>query len=135
MTSPSPSLSIDSAPRRREAVNFAAKLALFDDHWRQRVVAEMNDIQFKIVKIEGDFIWHRHADTDEAFIVLAGVLRIEFRDGSVTVRAGEMVVVPRGVEHKPCAEHEVSMLVVEPRGVVNTGAVENERTAQNDVWI
>ena len=124
-----------TAARDYRAVNFAAKLALFHDHWQQRVVAEMNDYQFKVVKIQGDFVWHAHADTDEAFIVLAGALRIDFRDGAVTLRDGEMFVVPRGVEHKPYAEHEVSMMVIEPRGVLNTGAAENERTARNDVWI
>ncbi|MEP6506095.1 MAG: cupin domain-containing protein [Betaproteobacteria bacterium] len=116
-------------------INFDAKLALIHDHWQPRVLAEMNDYQFKIVKILGDFIWHDHADTDETFIVLDGTLRIDFRDGAVTLRAGEMVVVPRGVEHKPYAEHEVKMLLVEPRGVVNTGALDSERRAENDVWI
>ena len=98
-------------------------------------MAEMNDYQFKIVKILGDFLWHDHADTDETFIVLDGVLRIDMRDGFVTVRAGEMFVVPRGVEHKPYAEHEVQMMLIEPRGVVNTGALESDRRAENDVWI
>ncbi len=121
--------------RDRAPVNFAAKLALIDDHWHQRVVAEMNDYQFKLVKIEGDFLWHDHADTDETFIVLAGVLRIDFRDGAVTLREGEMFVVPKGVEHKPYAEREVSMLLVEPRGVVNTGTVESDRSRQADDWL
>jgi mannose-6-phosphate isomerase-like protein (cupin superfamily) len=124
-----------TAARDYRPVNFAAKLALFHDHWQQRVVAEMNDYQFKVVKIQGDFVWHAHADTDEAFIVLAGVLRIDFREGAATLRDGEMFVVPKGVEHKPYAEREVSMLVIEPRGVLNTGATETERTARNDVWI
>jgi mannose-6-phosphate isomerase-like protein (cupin superfamily) len=119
----------------RQPVNFAEKLALIHDHWKPRVVAEMNDYQFKIVKILGDFLWHDHADTDETFIVLEGVLRIDMRDGPVTIRAGEMFVVPRGVEHKPCAEQEVKMMLIEPRGVVNTGTVDSERRAENDVWI
>ena len=121
--------------RTRQPVNFAEKLALIHDHWKPRVVAEMNDYQFKIVKILGDFLWHDHADTDETFIVLEGVLRIDMRDGPVTIRAGEMYVVPRGVEHKPYAEHEVKMMLIEPRGVVNTGTVDSERRAENDVWI
>ena len=121
--------------RVHQPVNFAAKLALIHDHWKPRVVAEMNDYQFKIVKILGDFLWHDHADTDETFIVLDGVLRIDMRDGAVTVRAGEMFVVPRGVEHKPSAENEVKMMLIEPRGVVNTGALESDRRAENDVWI
>jgi mannose-6-phosphate isomerase-like protein (cupin superfamily) len=125
-----------STPERvYQPVNFDAKLALIRDHWKPRVVAEMNDYQFKIVKILGEFLWHDHADTDETFIVLEGVLRIDMRDGAVTVRAGEMFVVPKGVEHKPCAEHEVKMMLIEPRGVVNTGALESDRRAENDVWI
>jgi len=121
--------------RTYQSINFADKLAKIHDHWQPRVMAEMNDYQFKIVKILGDFLWHDHPDTDETFIVLDGVLRIDMRDGHVLVRAGEMFVVPRGVEHKPYAEHEVKMMLIEPRGVVNTGAVESERRAQNDVWI
>jgi mannose-6-phosphate isomerase-like protein (cupin superfamily) len=124
-----------SPGREYRPVNFDAKLALIAEHWSPRVVAEMNDYQFKIVKILGDFVWHDHADTDETFIVLAGDLRIDFRDGAVTLRAGEMFVVPRGVEHKPYAENEVQLLLIEPRGVVNTGAGASDRTAKNDVWI
>ncbi|MBG6539671.1 cupin domain-containing protein [Pseudomonas aeruginosa] len=118
-----------------QAINFAAKLALFDDRWQPRVIAQMNDYQFKLVKIEGDFVWHSHADTDETFIVLAGRLRIDFRDGAVHLGPGEMYVVPRGVEHKPFAEGEVRMLLVEPCGVRTTGDQGGERTAVNDLWI
>ena len=130
-------MSSDTATPERvyQAVNFADKLSRIHDHWQPRVMAEMNDYQFKIVKILGDFVWHDHADTDETFIVLEGVLRIDMRDGFVTVRAGEMFVVPRGVEHKPYAEREVQMMLIEPRGVVNTGALESDRRAENDVWI
>ncbi len=117
------------------AVNFAAKLKLIDDLWQPRVVAEMNDYQFKVVRIEGEFVWHEHADTDETFIVLDGQLRIDMRDGSVLLSAGEMFVVPKGVEHKPYAEREVKLLLIEPRGVKNTGEQTSERTAANDVWI
>lgn len=119
-----------------KSINFEEKLALFDEQWSPKVLAELNDYQFKIVKIEGDFVWHDHHDTDEAFIVLEGQLRIDFRDGHVLVNAGEMYVVPKGVEHKPFAETEVKMLLVEPRDVLNTGGQEpTERTATNDVWI
>jgi mannose-6-phosphate isomerase-like protein (cupin superfamily) len=118
-----------------EPINLSRKLALIDDRWRPRVVAEMNDYQFKLVKLEGEFIWHDHKDTDETFIVLSGTLRIDFRDGVVRLGAGEMFVVPRGVEHKPCAESEVELLLIEPRGVLNTGHDGGERTAENDVWI
>ncbi len=118
-----------------KAINFRDKLGLIAEHWQPRVVAEMNDYQFKLVKLQGDFIWHDHKDTDETFIVLDGELRIDFRDGAVTVGPGEMFVVPRGVEHKPFAEREVKMLLIEPRGVPNTGDAGGERTAPNDVWI
>ena len=117
------------------AINFAEKLQLISDQWQPRVVAEMNDYQFKLVRIEGDFVWHEHADTDETFIVLDGQLRIDLRDGSVRLSAGEMFVVPKGTEHKPYAEREVKLLLIEPRGVKNTGEESNERTAANDVWI
>lgn len=118
-----------------KAINFEQKLGLFDEHWAPKVIAEMNDYQFKIVRIKGDFIWHDHKDTDETFIVLDGKLRIDFRDGAVEIGKGEMYVVPKGVEHKPYAEEEVRMLLIEPRGVANTGEAGGERTAQNDVWI
>ena len=95
----------------------------------------MNDYQFKIVKLEGDFVWHSHADTDEAFFVIEGELRIDFRDGDVTIRPGELYVVPKGIEHKPFAAHEVKVMLIEPRGVKNTGDQGGERTAANDVWI
>lgn len=116
-------------------INFRQKLGLIAEQWQPKVVAEMNDYQFKLVKLEGDFVWHDHKDTDETFIVLDGELRIDFRDGAVTVRSGEMFVVPKGVEHKPCAAGEVRLLLIEPRGVLNTGGAGGERTAQNDVWI
>ena len=118
-----------------QAINFDKKFALFDEQWQPKVVAEMNDYQFKIVKLQGDFIWHDHKDTDETFMVIEGELRIDFRDGAVTLSAGEMFVVPRGVEHKPFAADEVKLLLIEPRGVLNTGHEGGERTAQNDVWI
>jgi mannose-6-phosphate isomerase-like protein (cupin superfamily) len=118
-----------------EALNFEEKFSLFDEQWAPKVIAEMNGYQFKIVKIKGDFVWHDHKDTDEAFIVLEGTLRIDFRDGHVNLKKGEMYVVPKDVEHKPFAEDEVKMLLIEPRGVLNTGNAGGERTAENDVWI
>ena len=118
-----------------QAINFRQKLGLINEHWQPRVVAEMNDYQFKLVKLQGDFIWHDHKDTDETFVVIEGELRIDFRDGAVRIGAGEMFVVPKGVEHKPYAEQEVKMLLIEPRGVPNTGEAGGERTAPNDVWI
>lgn len=118
-----------------QPINLRQKLKLIAEQWQPRVVAEMNDHQFKLVKLEGDFIWHDHKDTDETFIVREGELRIDFRDGAVTLSAGEMFVVPKGVEHKPFAEREVKLLLIEPRGVLNTGEAGGERTAANDVWI
>ncbi|MGR3372254.1 cupin domain-containing protein [Pseudooceanicola nanhaiensis] len=118
------------------AISPLAKTALFSEQWQPKVVAEMNDYQFKVARLEGDFVWHSHADTDETFIVLEGSLRIDFRDGSVELGAGEMFVVPKGKEHKPFAAKEVKVMLIEPRGVVNTGDEDQgERTAQNDVWI
>lgn len=116
-------------------INFGVKFSLFDERWQPKVIAEMNDYQFKIVRLEGDFIWRDHKNTDETFIILEGILRIDFRDGAVHVSAGEMFVVPKGVEHKPYAEREVKLLLIEPRGVLNTGHEGGERTAENDVWI
>lgn len=124
-----------------QTIDLAGKIAQIDGHWQPRVVAEMNDYQFKVVKVEGEFQWHRHADTDETFIVLEGELHIDFRagpsgDGSIVLGAGQMVVVPKGVEHKPCASAEVKLLLIEPRGVVNTGdGAAGERTVENDQWI
>jgi len=116
-------------------INFQHKFGLLNEQWQPRVIAEMNEYQFKVAKLQGEFIWHSHKDTDETFIVVEGDLRIDFRDGAVQVAAGEMFVVPKGVEHKPSAEREVKLLLIEPRGVLNTGDEVGERTAQNDVWI
>jgi len=118
-----------------EVINFARKFDLFSEQWQPKVVAELNDYQFKIARIEGDFVWHDHPETDEAFIVLEGELRIDFRDRSVVLGPGEMFVVPKGTEHKPFAAKEVRMLLIEPRGTLNTGHEGGERTADNDVWI
>ena len=118
-----------------KSINFLQKFRLFNEQWQPKVIAEMNDYQFKAVKLQGDFIWHDHKDTDETFIVLEGDLRIDFRDGTVLVSAGEMFVVPKGIEHKPYAEREVKLLLIEPRGVLNTGHEGGGRTAANDVWI
>jgi mannose-6-phosphate isomerase-like protein (cupin superfamily) len=117
------------------AINFKEKFDKFDGHWSPRVIAEMNDYQFKLAKVAGDFTWHKHVETDEVFIVVEGVLDIEFRDGSVRLGAGEMFVVPKGVEHKPSAEHECHILLVEPKNTVNTGDTGGVLTARNDIWV
>jgi mannose-6-phosphate isomerase-like protein (cupin superfamily) len=123
------------APVAYLPINLREKFERFSDRWSPRVVAEMNDIQFKLAKIEGEFVWHRHDDTDEVFIVIDGRMAIEFRDGRVELAAGEMFVVPRGVEHRPLAADECRIMLVEPRGVVNTGEAGGAYTARNDVWI
>ncbi|MBB1363762.1 MULTISPECIES: cupin domain-containing protein [unclassified Shewanella] len=118
-----------------KVINFNDKFSLFDQHWSPRVIAEMNDYQFKLVKVEGEFVWHEHADTDEVFIVMEGTLQIAFRDQDITLQAGEMFVIPKGVEHKPMAKKECKIMIIEPRGVVNTGEIDSDRTALNDQWI
>jgi mannose-6-phosphate isomerase-like protein (cupin superfamily) len=118
-----------------KAINLDQKFGLIHDQWKPKVIAEMNDYQFKLVRLQGEFIWHDHKDTDETFIVIDGVLRIDFRDGAVHLAAGEMFVIPKGVEHKPYAESEVRVLLIEPRGVPNTGDEGGDRTAESDVWI
>ncbi|KVP18703.1 cupin domain-containing protein [Burkholderia ubonensis] len=130
-----PSLQAPAHCGQRQTIDLLDRIRRIDGHWQPRVVAEMNDYQFKVVKIVGDFIWHHHADTDETFIVLEGRLRIDFRDGAVELGPGEMAVVPKGVEHKPYAASEVKLLLIEPRGVVNTGDTASERTVENDLWI
>ncbi len=118
-----------------ERINLRDKLAKFSDHWSPKVIAEMNDYQFKLVKIQGEFVWHEHEDTDEAFIVIEGEMRIEFEDEVVDLREGEMCVVPKGVRHRPIADSECKVMLVEPRGVVNTGDAESDLTAPNDEWV
>jgi mannose-6-phosphate isomerase-like protein (cupin superfamily) len=121
-------------PMNYQSINLQEKFGLLREQWAPRVVAEMNDYQFKVVKLEGDLVWHSHKETDETFLVLAGDLRIDFRDGAVQIAAGELFIVPKGVEHKPYAAREVKLMLIEPRGVLNTGDIGGERTAQNDVY-
>ena len=111
-----------------DKVNIAQKLALFDDYWTPRIVAELNGQQVKVVKLKGPFVWHQHAGEDELFLVVRGRLRMEFRDRAVELGEGELIVVPRGVEHRPVAEAEVAVLLFEPASTLNTGDVRNERT-------
>jgi mannose-6-phosphate isomerase-like protein (cupin superfamily) len=119
-----------------ESINFSEKLNLFNEHWQPKVISEMNDYQFKIAKIKGEFIWHSHKDTDETFIVLKGEIQIDFKDGKVVVKQGEMFVVPAGVEHRPSSNKESHIMLIEPKGVVNTGEiVDSNLRAENDVWI
>jgi len=117
------------------AINFEDKLKKFSEHWSPKIIAQMNDYHFKLVKFQGDFVWHQHADTDEVFITLDGEMRIDFRDGAVILKTGEMFVVPKGIEHKPHAEKECKILLIEPAGIINTGDAVGDLTAEDDVWI
>jgi mannose-6-phosphate isomerase-like protein (cupin superfamily) len=119
----------------RTAINLAEKFATFSEHWAPKIVARMNDYEFKLVKLQGEFVWHSHADTDEVFIVVDGEMTLHLRDGDVRLRAGEMFVVPKGVEHKPSAAAECRVMLVETAGTVNTGDVVNERTAPIDAVV
>ena len=116
-------------------INLQSKFELFSDYWSPKIIAEMNDYQFKLVKIKGQFIWHEHKDTDEVFIVINGSMGIEFKDRTVKLNDGEMIVIKKGEQHKPFASEECNVLIVEPRGVVNTGDSGGKLTAENDIWI
>jgi mannose-6-phosphate isomerase-like protein (cupin superfamily) len=118
-----------------QAINFEEKLDKFTEHWSPKIIAQMNDYHFKLVKLQGDFVWHSHADTDETFIVLHGEMQIDFRDGKVSLKAGEMLVVPKGLEHKPFAEKKCQVMLVEPAGTINTGDAGGDLTAEDNVWI
>ena len=116
--------------------NINNKFELFSEQWQPKVIATMNDYEFKIAKIEGEFIWHSHKETDETFIVIKGEIEIEFRDGIVKVKEGEIFVVPAGIEHKPMSKKESQIMLIEPKGVINTGNIDsNNLTAKNDVWV
>ena len=118
-----------------QSINLQDKLSKFSEPWSPKIIARMNNYHFKLAKVQGEFIWHEHPETDEVFLVLKGQLEIQFRDGIVTLDEGEMFVVPKGMEHKPVAVNECHILLIEPAGTVNTGDVVNDRTATNDVWI
>jgi mannose-6-phosphate isomerase-like protein (cupin superfamily) len=120
---------------KHSAINLKEKLTKFSEHWSPKIIARMNDYHFKLVKFKGDFVWHTHDDTDETFIVLDGAMSIDFRDGRVDLKAGEMFVVPKGVEHKPFAKDECHIMLVEPAGTTNTGGAGGDLTAEDDVWI
>ena len=118
-----------------DKIVFAEKLNLFKDQWAPKIIAQMNEMHFKLAKIEGEFVWHSHPETDEVFIVLEGSFEMQLRDGSLHLNAGEMCVVPKGVEHRPVAAEECAILLVEPAGTVNTGDAGGELTANHDDWI
>ncbi|MBQ4809909.1 cupin [Pseudoalteromonas luteoviolacea] len=120
---------------KNSVINFVQKLALINEHWSPKVVAQLNDYQLKLVKVKGEFTWHRHVDTDELFLVIKGSMDIHFKDRVVPLTSGEMYVVKKGEEHKPVATDECHILIIEPSGVVNTGDAGGELTADNDIWI
>ena len=117
------------------AINLKEKLNKFSAQWSPKIIAQMNDVHFKLAKIEGEFIWHKHYETDEVFIVVEGEMTIGFRDGKVDLKSGEMFVVPKGVEHKPMAAHECKIMLIEPAGTINTGDAGGALTAKDGVWI
>ena len=119
----------------RRVINLDDKLSRFTEHWSPKIIARMNDYHFKLVRFQGEFVWHDHADTDEVFLVLDGAMTIHFRDGDVSVRAGEMFVIPKGQAHKTSAQAECKALLVERAGTVNTGDVTSDKTAAADAWI
>jgi len=112
-------------------INIQDKLSLFNDHWNPRIIAELNKQHVKLAKIKGEFIWHKHDEEDEMFLVLKGNLKIEFRDRTETIHENEIIIVPKGVEHRPIAEEEVSIMLFEPATTINTGDLDNERTRKN----
>lgn len=116
-------------------INLKSKFELINEHWSPKVIAELNDYQFKLVKIKGQFTWHEHKETDEVFLVIEGSMGIEFKDNTVTLKEGEMIVVKKGEQHKPFAFEECKVLIIEPRGVINTGESGGDLTSENDVWI
>ena len=118
-----------------KAINFQEKFSRFSERFTPKIIARMNDYHFKLVRTQGDFIWHSHPDTDEVFVVIEGELRIDLRDGAVNLQAGEMVVIPRGVEHKPHADRECKTLLIEPAGTPNTGDAGGELTSTDLEWI
>ena len=118
-----------------KAININDKLNKFSDLWSPRVIAEMNDYQFKLAKVKGEFVWHSHKETDETFIVLDGELLIEFRDKKIKLNKGELYIVPKGVEHKPFAENECHIMLIEPKGIINTGEKSTKLTSKNDIWV
>ena len=121
--------------KKHMPINLIEKFKKISEYWSPKVISELNDYQFKLVKIKDDFVWHNHENTDEAFIVIKGKIFIEFKDKTEEINEGEMIVVPKGVMHKPYAKREAKIMIIEPKGVVNTGDITNKLTAPNDKWV
>ena len=120
---------------QHSSISLSGKLGLFSDFWSPKVVAELNDYQVKVAKLKGEFVWHQHDHTDELFLCIKGQLKIELRDATVTLNQGELFVVQKGLEHKPIADEECHVMLIEPKGVINTGDAESDLTAPNDQWV
>ena len=120
---------------KNQKINFSEKFKKISDYWSPKVIAELNDYQFKLSKFKNEFIKHQHEDTDEAFIVIEGTIYIDFDNTIQTINAGEMIIVSKSTDHKPFAKKEAKVLIIEPRGVINTGTSIENLTAPNDVWI
>ena len=116
--------------RKMEKVNLSEKMARVHDYWNPRIVGELNDSYVKVVKLQGEFVWHHHDNEDELFWVIKGTLRMDFRDRQVSINPGEFLIVPRGVDHRPVADEEVHLVLLEPKTTLNTGNVSNERTVR-----
>jgi len=111
-----------------KVVNLEDKFSKFSDHWNPRIIGELNGQDVKIAKVKGEFVWHNHKDEDEMFLIIKGSIKIDFEDGLRTINAGEMIVIPKGVEHKPIAEEEAWIMLIEPQSIKHTGEVEHELT-------
>ena len=118
-----------------EPISLKEKFKRFDDHWSPKIIGEMNDYQFKLAKVKGDFVWHHHQETDETFFVISGKLNIELKDTKIKLNEGEMVIIPKGVEHRPYSKDECLIMLIEPKNVKNTGNIKNELTVEKETWI
>ena len=118
-----------------DIINIKSKFNLFSDYWSPKVIAEMNDYQVKLVKLKGEFIWHQHDDTDEVFMVIEGSMSIQLENKTIHLNSGEIFIIKKGVRHKPFSTKECKLLIIEPKGVINTGDSKNSLTAKNDIWI
>ena len=118
-----------------EKINLAQKFSLIQDHWKPRIASELNGQYIKLVKVKGEFVWHHHENEDELFLVVKGKLLIKLRDQDIQLEEGELVIIPKGVEHMPVAEEEVHLLLLEPKSTLNTGDIQNERTVTDEEWV
>jgi len=118
-----------------EKKNLEEKFSRINDYWNPRIAGEINDSQVKLAKIKGEFDWHHHTNEDELFLVIKGRLLMKLKDGDIHLEKGEFIIIPKGVEHKPVAEEEVQLLLIEPKSTLNTGNIENEKTVKNPAWI